>query len=392
MELGSRDASTPTIAQNDIGWQALAPALACTLLATLVVAARWYTRCRIAKCTGPDDWIILLSLILSIAMTALIGAEVHSGVGRYDADVPATTVAKLVVATNDLWILVVNVTKASILTQYLRIFSSRVIRMCCIILLLCLLPAVAWGVFGGTFLCSPVAKLWDPSMEGSCMSAVDYWYSVAGIDIGLDFLILLLPLPAIVRLRLPRKQKLGLVLVFLLGFFVCVVSVVRVCTVLVSSLKGDYVASGVWAIVWSAVEANVGIVCASLLALKPLVVRWWPGVWVEEEVPKHCLRLPRVETEVGEEEKEMVAEDTRATSMPVSPSKGSQSWSRRDTVKTMSSNGSVSSPWSAKVGGCPIEAGRREGLSLFDVLHEEASLARIPSRPERSKMHMHRWE
>ena len=50
---------------NDIGWQALGPAIACTLLATLVVAARWFTRYRLAQCIGLDDYVILLSLVCS---------------------------------------------------------------------------------------------------------------------------------------------------------------------------------------------------------------------------------------------------------------------------------------------------------------------------------------
>lgn len=48
---------------GDIGWQALAPALGCTILATLIVAARWYSRCRLAQCLGIDDYVILLSLV-----------------------------------------------------------------------------------------------------------------------------------------------------------------------------------------------------------------------------------------------------------------------------------------------------------------------------------------
>ena len=48
---------------GDIGWQALAPALGCSLLATLVVAARWYSRAKLARCLGVDDYVILLSLV-----------------------------------------------------------------------------------------------------------------------------------------------------------------------------------------------------------------------------------------------------------------------------------------------------------------------------------------
>jgi hypothetical protein len=48
---------------EEIGWQALGPAIACTMLATTVVTLRWYTRYRIARCLGVDDFIILLSIV-----------------------------------------------------------------------------------------------------------------------------------------------------------------------------------------------------------------------------------------------------------------------------------------------------------------------------------------
>ena len=48
---------------EEIGWQALGPAIACTVLATTVVTLRWYTRCRLARCLGVDDFIILLSIV-----------------------------------------------------------------------------------------------------------------------------------------------------------------------------------------------------------------------------------------------------------------------------------------------------------------------------------------
>jgi hypothetical protein len=48
---------------EEIGWQALGPAIACTVLATAVVTLRWYTRCRLARCLGVDDVVILLSIV-----------------------------------------------------------------------------------------------------------------------------------------------------------------------------------------------------------------------------------------------------------------------------------------------------------------------------------------
>ena len=48
---------------RDIGWQALGPAIACTALASLVVATRWYARLHLVRCVGWDDYVILLSLV-----------------------------------------------------------------------------------------------------------------------------------------------------------------------------------------------------------------------------------------------------------------------------------------------------------------------------------------
>jgi len=48
---------------EEIGWQALGPAIACTILATTVVVLRWYTRYRLAQCTGVDDIVILFSMV-----------------------------------------------------------------------------------------------------------------------------------------------------------------------------------------------------------------------------------------------------------------------------------------------------------------------------------------
>ncbi|KAK1060669.1 hypothetical protein LTR74_011684 [Friedmanniomyces endolithicus] len=295
---------------DDIGWQALGPAIACVAASTCVVALRWYTRCRIVRCLGWDDYVILLSLLLAWAMLALIATAVHLGIGvAHIFPMETATLTKLVIANNDLWALLVNITKASILAQYLRIFSGPRTRALCYSLLATLLPAAAWAVLGGTLLCSPAAKLWEPWLPGHCISAERYWLSVACTDIGLDFLVLLLPLPAITALHLPRGQKFSLILVFALGFVVCGVSIARLCTVLLASEAGAYVESGIWAIIWSVVEANVGIICACLLALKPLMGRLWPGSSLAAEggssegcvvvPPRYSMRLPDLRTTVA---------------------------------------------------------------------------------------------
>lgn len=224
--------------------------------------------------------------------------------------------AKLVIANNNVWALTVNITKASILLQYLRICINPFARKLCYVLLTMLVPAVCWTIFAGTFLCRPVAKLWDPQLPGHCMNAETYWLSAAGINIALDFLVLIVPLPLLAVLRLPRRQKQCLVTLFLLGFFVCIVSVVRLITVDVTADAENYIRgshptafileillmaspeSGIFAILWSAVEANTGIICASLFALKPLIGAWCPRLLDEKIDPWLSICLPTTKTDM----------------------------------------------------------------------------------------------
>ena len=235
-------------------------------------------------------------------MLALIASAVTVGMGLVTSTIsaPAThssgLLAQLIVANNACWALCIHCTKASMLSQYLRLFGSghHTTRALCYVLLAALLPSSLYALIGGIALCDPVAKLWSPELDGQCHSAAAYWTAVAAVDIALDISILVLPLPAIGSLRLPRKQKVSLVLVLALGFGVCVVSVTRLATVLWTAHKGEIVMSGVWAVVWSVVEANIGIVCASLLALRPLLVKFFPQ---DEASFEGCISLARVESD-----------------------------------------------------------------------------------------------
>jgi hypothetical protein len=76
----------------------------------------------------------------------------------------------------------------------------------------------AWAVFGNIFLCSPIASFWDHSIkDGSCMDRSVIWFTNAGVNIGQDIVILLLPMPLIQTLQIPRGQKRGLVIMLALG-------------------------------------------------------------------------------------------------------------------------------------------------------------------------------
>lgn len=52
--------------------------------------------------------------------------------------------------------------------------------------------------------------------------------------------------------------------------------------------------SGVAAIVWSTIEGNVGIICASLMVMKPLVAKLFPSILDSGHSSSRTMRLPTI--------------------------------------------------------------------------------------------------
>lgn len=86
-----------------------------------------------------------------------------------------------------------------------------------------------------------------------------------------------IPVPGIWGLHIPKRQKTALLGILSIGWFVCVVSILRVYALnLLQKHAEDPTYYSAPTAYWSAIEANLAIVCASLPALKPLVVRVFP--------------------------------------------------------------------------------------------------------------------
>lgn len=110
------------------------------------------------------------------------------------------------------------VVKISILLQYRRIFTGKVMQK---LTMAALIFEGAWAITLSILLplvCHPVANFWDPTVEGSCLNQLAIWYVMASINLVSDFVIFSMPLPVIKNLQLPKKQKIMLMGVFCLGF------------------------------------------------------------------------------------------------------------------------------------------------------------------------------
>jgi hypothetical protein len=77
--------------------------------------------------------------------------------------------------------------------------------------------------------CRPVAAVFESPIPPNavCIDIVVLYLSSAPINILTDIAIFFLPMHTLWRMRLPKKQKIILLLTFGTGFFVTVISVIR---------------------------------------------------------------------------------------------------------------------------------------------------------------------
>ncbi|PLB55470.1 putative integral membrane protein [Aspergillus steynii IBT 23096] len=263
------------------GRQALTTSAVFTCLATLLVVIRIYTRAFLVKQMGADDWTILVSLAFSWAFFGVFVGETAYLMGEHYANIPAQIFIKQMIcfwASVPLYQASLLTTKASILLQYKRVFSTPRMRVACYYLIGFLVIYGAWTIMSAWLNCMPVARFWDDSIDGYCLNKKALWFSNSAIHIFTDILIMVYPMPVLKSLQLPRRQKIALMGVFLLGAFVLITSILRLKSLLVISNTTDPTYDNVGAATWSAIECNVAIICACLPGIRAFISRLIPRI------------------------------------------------------------------------------------------------------------------
>ncbi|KAK0663838.1 hypothetical protein DIS24_g1009 [Lasiodiplodia hormozganensis] len=175
------------------------------------------------------------------------------------------------------WVYVISLglSKLSILAQYLRIFVTvrtvRAIWACIIFVIAYTLQSLIVGIFS----CNPPRKFWDPTLqEGSCINYTLYYYVAAALNILTDLAIILVPVPALRHLNVSRTKRIGVMLLFSVGGFGCIVSIIRLWTLYSLDLavrRGDSTYANASPALWSSIEIHVCIICACLPSLSPML-------------------------------------------------------------------------------------------------------------------------
>ncbi|KAI9850382.1 MAG: hypothetical protein M1838_005772 [Thelocarpon superellum] len=256
-------------------WQIIVLNTVMATLSTIAVGLRLMARRVVKMPFSWDDYTIIAALILSYALCISALTAVHFGFGKHDL---SNTIPGLEHLLRSLYIyLIVYVlclptVKLSILLFYLRIFTTPNFKRLAYV---SIAFVVIWSLsafLALVFACQPINAWWIADVNAHCMNDYDFLMAESGITILTDVWLLVMPMPLVWKLQISRQQKLALSGVFLLGGFVCVASIVRMPT-LYLMFTTDTPWTAYSPEQWSVIEANVGILCACLPIMRPLVRR-----------------------------------------------------------------------------------------------------------------------
>jgi hypothetical protein len=121
--------------------------------------------------------------------------------------------------------------------------------------------------------CSPIRAQFDPSITtAKCIDTSGVYLGGSLINVIVDFVLVVMPLPYVWRLNASLGQRIVFGGIFALGIFTSIVSIIRL-TIVRAIPSGDedtpYNLRNF--ILWSIVEINIGLTCACLPSMRPLL-------------------------------------------------------------------------------------------------------------------------
>ncbi|CZR69469.1 related to integral membrane protein PTH11 [Phialocephala subalpina] len=229
-----------------------------------------------------DDWCIMITLLCGIPSSCMnvVGTAGH-GEGKdiwtlsFDM---ITRFGYFFYILEVLYFAQVALLKLTLLFFYLRIFPGKPRKLLWATVIFDSLYGIAF-VFLAAFQCHPISYFWtgwDGEHKGACLNINAIGWANASISIALDVWMLGIPLLQIRSLKLHWKKKIGVAMMFFVGTFVTVVSIVRLQFLVNLGSSTNPTFDQIDVSIWSTVEINIGIICTCMPSLRLFLVRLFP--------------------------------------------------------------------------------------------------------------------
>ncbi|KZM24673.1 hypothetical protein ST47_g4191 [Ascochyta rabiei] len=253
-----------------------------------VYIARMWARLGLGKNAGWDDTLMSLAIVplfgltISVILGEIYGFQWHAWDQTKESLV---TTRQITMCIEINYMICTTLIKISILCFYRRITASLTITFVYWVwgsIVFCVLYGITF-VLLISFTCSPAHGFfhifdvaWRSQHELTCRDEGAIIVAVAAISTVQDFIICLLPIFLIWNLRISKTQKFALCGIFALGLVTCICGILRTYfATYVYYYTYDITWYAYYGWIWTALEADLAVICASAPALKMFFRRYF---------------------------------------------------------------------------------------------------------------------
>ncbi|ROW03337.1 hypothetical protein VSDG_01261 [Cytospora chrysosperma] len=227
-----------------------------------------------------EDYMIISAVILSAAPLGCVVYMAELGFGSHLWDLhdgALLRILRLLYVAEILYIVVLAVTKASILCMYLRIFwAYRPFQITCYAVLAFVIASSFAVTIATIVSCEPVGFFWNRDFEGgSCLNITALAYANSGLAVAQDLIIILLPVYMLWSLNMSRKKKFFIGVMLAVGGLGLIATIIRLKTLSAFGDLSDPSWSYVPLVYLTTVELAAGIVASCLPSVRILLERFF---------------------------------------------------------------------------------------------------------------------
>lgn len=175
-----------------------------------------------------------------------------------------------------IYVWAVGLPKVAILLFYLRVNPTRSFRYACSTVIFITFAYMFALTFALLFPCRPINKLWEPFIEGKCIDQNPIYLANVIINTIVDVLVLLLPIPMLIKLQVNTRTKILLFSIFSFCSVTVLISAVRIWATATILGDEDFTWNTAISDALAVCELNLTIVCGSVLTLRPFCRRHLP--------------------------------------------------------------------------------------------------------------------
>jgi hypothetical protein len=243
------------------------------------VIGRIVSRVWVIGIWGWDDTLIIFAFMNSVLLSVFFSYATRYGQGYHVENVPhdlVVTSFSITYVTLICYQLALCLTKLSILVFYLRVFPARREKLLSWGTIIFIFLAITPILIADILQCNPAtgASFFTDSMM--CLQPTPVLVASTVVHTILDGWLIIMVIPVVVTLQIPRRQKIALIGVLSLGVLVIIASAARISSLLNDDTNTDFTWVTADFDIWTVLEVSIGIICACAPAIRPLIQKAFP--------------------------------------------------------------------------------------------------------------------